>query len=43
MFRINCFSEAVARGLDDASNDQLKGTDLSGIRLPFNYKLLKKL
>ena len=33
-----CF-EAVARGLDDVSNDRLKCANFSGNRLPFNYNL----
>ena len=36
IFYIVCF-EAVARELDDVSNDQLKCADVPGIRHPFNY------
>ena len=38
IFGVVCF-EAVARGLDDVSNDRLKCADVSGIRRPFNYNL----
>ena len=33
-----CF-EAVAREIDDVSNNRLKCADVSVIRLPFNYNL----
>ena len=38
MFGVVCF-EAVARGIDDVSNDRLKFADVSVNRLPFNYNL----
>ena len=37
-FCLVCF-EAVARELDDVSNNRLKWADVPGIRLPFNYNL----
>ena len=38
IFGVVCF-EAVARGIDDVSNDRLKFADVSVNRLPFNYNL----
>ena len=40
IFGVVCF-EAVARGLDDVSNDRLKCANFSGNRHPFNYNLKK--
>ena len=38
IFCIVCY-EAVARGVDNVSHNRLKGADVSGIGLAFNYSL----